>query len=101
MKNVAVLLSIISKMTVRWGMLFHCYQKYSCGYSNNDDSFKYRNTSKELDEPVESEVSCPPSKSECPSCKSIFIDSDEWPVQSSNFFLQDMENTVNGLRGLL
>ena len=57
------------------------------GSDSNDDSFKYRNTSNGFDEPVESEVSYPPSKSECPSCKSIFIDSDEWPVQCSKIFL--------------
>ena len=45
-------------------------------------------------------VSQPISRSECPSSKSILNDSNEWPCQSANFFVREIEQQGNGLRGV-
>jgi hypothetical protein len=39
--------------------------------------------------------------SECTSYKSIFNDSNEWPCQSANFFVREIEQEGNGLRGVV
>ena len=41
------------------------------------------------------------SMSECPSSKSIFNDSSEWPGQSAKFFIHEIETQGNGLRGVV
>ena len=50
-----------------------------------DGSFSLIKAWNELEEPEEAVVNHPVSMSECPSSKSIFNDSNEWPCQSANF----------------
>ena len=54
-----------------------------------------------VEEPEEAMVSHPVSMSECPSSKSIFNDSNEWPEQSAKFFVREIETQGNGLRGVV
>ena len=51
----------------------------------NEGSFNLIKAWNELEEPEEAMVSHPVSMSECPSSKSIFNDSNEWPEQSAKF----------------
>ena len=46
-------------------------------------------------------VSHPVSMSECPSSKSIFNDSNEWPEQSAKILGREIETQGNGLRGVV
>ncbi len=39
--------------------------------------------------------------SEYPSSKTIFNDSDEWPTQNANFFVRQIKQQGNGLRGVV
>ena len=67
----------------------------------NEGSFSLIKAWNELEEPEEAMVNHPVSMSECPSSKSIFNDSNEWPCQSANFFVRDIEQQGNGLRGVV
>ena len=66
----------------------------------NEGSFNLIKARHELEEPEETTMSHPVSMSECPSSKSIFNDSNEWPCQSANFFVRKIEQQGNGLRGV-
>ena len=62
-----------------------------------EGSFNLIKAWNEVEEPEKAMVSHPDSMSECPSSKSIFNDSNEWPEQSAKFFVRDIETQGNGL----
>ena len=66
-----------------------------------EGSFNLMKAWNEVEEPEEAMVSHPDSMSECPSSKSIFNDSNEWPEQSAKFFVREIETQGNGLRGVI
>ncbi len=58
----------------------------------NEDSFNIIKAWNDLEETEEAMVSHPVSMSGCPSSKSIFNDSNEWPSQSANFLSGTLNN---------
>jgi hypothetical protein len=68
--------------------------------NQNEGSFNLIEAWNDLVKPEEATVSHPVSMSECPSSKSIFNDSNEWPCQSAKFFVREIKQQGNGLRGV-
>ena len=60
--------------------------------NQNEGSFNLIKAWNDLVEPEEATVSHPVSMSECPSSKSIFNASNEWPCQSAKFFSVKLNN---------
>ncbi len=73
----------------------------SLNSDQNECSFNLIKAWNNLIEPEEAMISHPVSMSEFPSSKSIFNYSNEWPCQSAKFFVHDIDQQGNGLRGFV